>query len=61
MKKIKIFSTIDDILLGCVLALTAIGIAFIYSASILQDGSVIPAAKFNYIKQIFWAFAGLAQ
>ena len=59
MKKIKIFSTIDYILLGCVLALTAIGIAFIYSASILQGGSVIRAAKFNYIKRIVWAFAGL--
>lgn len=59
MRKIKVFSTIDYILLGCVLALTAIGVAFIYSASILQDGSVIATAKYNYIKQVFWAILGL--
>lgn len=59
MRKIKIFSTIDYILLGCVLALTAIGVAFIYSASILQDGSVIKSAQYNYIKQIFWALVGI--
>lgn len=56
MKKIKIFSIIDYVLLFCVLCLTAIGIAFIYSAAINQDGVL---TNQNYIRQIFWGFTGL--
>lgn len=56
MKKIRIFSALDYILLGCVLALTSIGIAFIYSAAIDRDGIL---TNTNYLKQILWGFTGL--
>lgn len=57
MKKLKLFSAIDYILLFCVLCLTVIGIAFIYSATIDRDGVL---TNQNYIKQIIWAVSGLA-
>lgn len=56
MKKIKLFSTIDYVLLFCVLALTTIGIAFIYSAAINREGVLTNS---NYLKQIMWATTGL--
>lgn len=57
MKKLKLFSAIDYILLFCVLCLTVIGIVFIYSATIDRDGVL---TNQNYIKQIIWAVSGLA-
>lgn len=56
MKKFKIFATIDYILLICVLSLTTIGIAFIYSSAINRDGVL---TNTNYIKQIIWAVTGI--
>ena len=56
MKKFKFFSAIDYILLFCVLCLTIIGIAFVYSAAIDRDGVL---KNSNYIKQIIWATLGL--
>lgn len=56
MKKLKIFSAIDYILLFCVLCLTVIGIVFIYSAAIDRNGVL---TNQNYVKQIFWGITGL--
>lgn len=55
MKKIKLFSALDYFLLVCVILLTTIGIAFIYSAGI-KNGVQIDT---SYAKQIIWAFCGL--
>lgn len=55
MRKIKIFSALDYILLACVLSLVAIGVAFIYSAAI--KGGVLINHK--YSKQIVWAAISL--
>lgn len=55
MRKIKIFSALDYVLLACVLALVAIGVAFIYSAAI--KGGVLINHK--YQKQVIWACIGL--
>lgn len=54
--KIKLFSSIDYILLLCVLFLVTIGIAFIYSAGINSDGILVSN---EYIKQIVWVCVGL--
>lgn len=56
MKKFKIFSAIDYLILICVISLTLIGIAFIYSAAIDRDGVL---TNTNYIKQIIWGATGI--
>ena len=56
MKKIKVFAAIDYILLACVICLTLIGVAFIYSAAINRDGVL---TNTNYLKQILWGSTGL--
>ena len=55
--KLKITDAFDYVLLFCVLALTAAGIAFIYSSGINSDGILVTK---EYVKQIVWASFGLA-
>ena len=55
--KLKIIDAFDYVLLLCVLALTAMGIAFIYSSGINSDGILVTK---EYVKQIVWASLGLA-
>ncbi len=50
------FEAFDYLLLVCVLALVATGIAFIYSSGINSDGILVTN---EYIKQIVWASVGL--
>lgn len=54
--KTKFLQTIDYVLLLCVMVLTAIGIAFIYSAALNKD---LILTNTKYINQIIWAFIGL--
>lgn len=56
MKKINVLSALDYLILICVIFLTLIGIAFIYSAAIDRDGIL---TNTNYIKQIIWGITGL--
>ena len=55
--KLKIIDAFDYVLLLCVLALTAMGVAFIYSSGINSDGILVTK---EYVKQIVWASLGLA-
>ena len=55
--KIKFFSSIDYILLLCVLFLITIGIAFIYSSGINSEGVLVSN---EYIKQIIWFCIGFS-
>ena len=54
--KIKIFSLIDWIMLLCVLSLAALGIVFIYSSAINQQGVLVTN---EYVKQIIWTSLGI--
>ncbi|WP_407399169.1 rod shape-determining protein RodA [Treponema sp.] len=54
--KFKIFSKIDYLLLLCIVFLTSIGIAFIYSSGFNSDGINVSR---EYIKQIIWLSLGL--
>lgn len=53
--KIRFFSSIDYILLLCVVLLITIGIAFIYSSGINSEGVLVSN---EYIKQIIWFCIG---
>ncbi|MGN0728251.1 rod shape-determining protein RodA [Treponema sp.] len=55
--KVRFFSSIDYILLLCVLFLISVGIAFIYSSGINSNGILVSN---EYIKQIVWFAIGLA-
>ena len=55
--KIRFFSSIDYILLLCVLLLITIGIAFIYSSGINSEGVLVSN---EYIKQIVWFCIGFS-
>ena len=54
--KIKDFLAIDYLILLPVMALTIIGIVFIYSSGVNVDGDIVSN---EYIKQIIWAALGL--
>ena len=54
--RLKIFTSLDYLLLLCILFLTGIGIAFIYSSGFNSDGINVSN---EYIKQIIWLGAGL--
>ncbi len=54
--RLKIFTSLDYLLLLCILFLTGIGIAFIYSSGFNSDGVNISN---EYIKQIIWLGVGL--
>ncbi|MBQ0161768.1 MAG: rod shape-determining protein RodA [Treponema sp.] len=56
MKKFNVLAAIDYIVLICVICLTLIGIAFIYSSAIDRDGVLTNS---NYIKQIIWGITGI--
>lgn len=56
MKKFNVFSAIDYLIFICVISLTLIGIAFIYSSAIDRDGVL---TNTNYIKQIIWGITGI--
>ena len=55
--KIKFLQLIDWVMLLCVLLLTVIGICFIYSSAINQQGQLVTK---EYVKQIIWVILGLA-
>ncbi len=55
--KIRIFNSIDYVLLLCVLLLSITGISFIYSAGINSEGVLVSN---EYIKQIIWTVIGFA-
>jgi rod shape determining protein RodA len=55
--KLKILNLFDYVLLTCVIVLVCMGICFIYSSGINSDGVLVSK---EYIKQIIWAFVGLA-
>ena len=54
--RLKIFTSLDYLLLLCILFLTGIGIAFIYSSGFNSDGINVSN---EYIKQIIWLGVGL--
>ena len=54
--KIRFFSSIDYILLLCVLFLASVGIVFIYSSGINSEGLSVSN---EYVKQIIWTAVGL--
>ena len=54
--RLKIFTSLDYMLLLCILFLTGIGIAFIYSSGFNSDGINVSN---EYIKQIIWLGVGL--
>lgn len=54
--RLKIFTSLDYMLLLCILFLTGIGIAFIYSSGFNSDGVNVSN---EYIKQIIWLGVGL--
>ncbi len=54
--KAKIITTFDYILIGCVILLVTLGIMFIYSSGINQNGILV---KKEYLRQIMWAIVGL--
>ena len=54
--RLKIFTSLDYLLLLCILFLTGIGIAFIYSSGFNSDGVNVSN---EYIKQIIWLGVGL--
>ena len=54
--KVRFFSSIDYILLLCVLFLASVGIVFIYSSGINSEGFSVSN---EYIKQIIWTSVGL--
>ena len=54
--RLKIFKSLDYLLLLCILFLTGIGIAFIYSSGFNSDGINVSN---EYIKQIIWLGVGL--
>ena len=54
--KLKFISKIDYLLLLCIVFLTSIGIAFIYSSGFNSDGVNVSR---EYIKQIIWLGIGL--
>lgn len=55
--KIKFLQLVDWVMLLCVLLLTVIGICFIYSSAINQQGQLVTK---EYVKQIIWVILGLA-
>ena len=54
--RLKIIDAFDYVLLFCVIALTAAGIAFIYSSAINFDGILVTN---EYVKQTVWASVGI--
>lgn len=54
--RLKIFTSLDYLLLLCILFLTGIGIVFIYSSGFNSDGINVSN---EYIKQIIWLGVGL--
>ena len=54
--RLKIIDAFDYVLLFCVIALTAAGIAFIYSSAINSDGILVTN---EYVKQTVWASVGI--
>ena len=54
--KIRFFSLFDYVLFGCVLALTIIGIFFIYSSGVNSQKVLVSN---EYVKQIFWGVSGI--
>ena len=54
--KLKLFERFDYILFFCVLILSCLGIAFIYSSGINSEGLLVSK---EYIKQIIWVVVGI--
>src|SRR5574344_770801 len=54
--KFKLFERFDYILFFCVIILSGLGIAFIYSSGINSDGILVSK---EYIKQIIWVIVGI--
>ena len=54
--KFKLFERFDYILFFCVLILSGLGIAFIYSSGINSEGLLVSK---EYIKQIIWVVVGI--
>ena len=54
--KNRIWESFDYLLLGCMLILVSLGVAFIYSSGVNSDGVLVTN---EYIKQLIWAGVGL--